>query len=161
MTVDTPSDRVLVYARVKPQSKDTALQAASASKTHPSQIAVRPADENSSSPSCADEDVEAKTKKKPTTTRKMKKTVTIENPLAGTGDVRSFKLDGVFGPDSTQGEVYDALGAPVLNDVLAGCRGCVLAYGEANRSFRVVPRPDPPITLHTCTCVTRSTKKAT
>ena len=158
MTVDTPSDRVLVYARVKPQSKDTALQAASASKAHPSQIAVRPADDNTSSPSYrADEpcDVEAKT------TRKMKKTVTIENPLAGTGDVRSFKLDGVFGPDSTQSEVYDALGAPVLNDVLAGCRGCVLAYGEANRSFRVVPRPDPPITLHTCTCVTRSTKKAT
>lgn len=127
MGADPSPDRVLVYARIKPQSKAAALQAASGAKTHPSQIAVRPADETTSSSSSSPT---------PETSDNngSKRVVTIENPLAGTGEVRKFQLDGVFGPDSTQREVYDALGAPVLTDVLAGCRGCVLAYGEGTRN---------------------------
>ena len=134
MSSDPPPDRVLVYARVKPQSKSTALKAAtSGSNTHPSTIAVRPADAFSSPSTSADESAATTTKSNNVNNNHHNKIVRIENPTAGTGETRKFQLDRVFGPESTQGEVYEALGAPVLTDVLAGCRGCVLAYGEEER----------------------------
>ena len=39
-------------------------------------------------------------------------------------------MDRVLGPKCTQKEVYDAVGAPILDSVLRGCHGCVLAYGQ-------------------------------
>ena len=133
MSNDPAPDRVLVYARIKPQSKATALKAAtSGSNTHPSTIAVRPAEACASPSTSADESAATTTKSKVNNN----KSVCIENPTAGTGETRKFQLDRVFGPESTQGEVYEALGAPVLTDVLAGCRGCVLAYGEEQRGDR-------------------------
>lgn len=43
---------------------------------------------------------------------------------------RTFEYDRVFGGDTTQAEVFDELGAPLLADVLAGYDACALAYGQ-------------------------------
>ena len=36
----------------------------------------------------------------------------------------AFTYDGIFDEESTQEEVYAALGRPVLHDVLEGMHGC-------------------------------------
>jgi len=41
----------------------------------------------------------------------------------------TFDVDGVFGEDATQAEVFAEVGMPVLNAALAGFNGCVFAYG--------------------------------
>lgn len=105
-----PPDRVLVYGRIKPAS-GAASGAASAATVTDKAVAVKAGDGQG--------------------------VVSVDNPSSGNG-IRTFKLDGVFGPDSTQRDVYDAIGAPVLTDVLNGCRGCVLAYGEDAALFHLI-----------------------
>jgi hypothetical protein len=41
-----------------------------------------------------------------------------------------FTFDRVFAPDVQQQEVYEAIGVPVLQSVLMGFNGCILAYGQ-------------------------------
>ena len=108
-----PPDRVLVYGRIKPTSGAVSGAASSATATEKTDkaVAVKAGDGQG--------------------------VVSVDNPSSGNG-IRTFKLDGVFGPDSTQRDVYDAIGAPVLTDVLNGCRGCVLAYGEDAALFHHV-----------------------
>ena len=55
--------------------------------------------------------------------------IAVEHPASAVRE-RVFHLDGAFDERSTQREVYDAIGAPVLTDVLNGCHGCILAYGQ-------------------------------
>lgn len=43
---------------------------------------------------------------------------------------RAFEFDGVFPPDSSQAELFEAVGQPVLDGVLAGYDGTILAYGQ-------------------------------
>jgi len=43
---------------------------------------------------------------------------------------RSWTFDGVHGPNSTQAEVYDAVAVPVLESVMQGYNGTILAYGQ-------------------------------
>ena len=43
---------------------------------------------------------------------------------------RTFELDGALDEGATQRDVFDRAGAPVLEAVRRGCRGCVLAYGQ-------------------------------
>ena len=43
---------------------------------------------------------------------------------------RTFELDGALDGAATQRDVFDSAGAPVLEAVRRGCRGCVLAYGQ-------------------------------
>ena len=43
---------------------------------------------------------------------------------------RTFELDGALDGGATQRDVFDRAGAPVLEAVRRGCRGCVLAYGQ-------------------------------
>lgn len=45
-------------------------------------------------------------------------------------EAREFALDGVFAQDSSQDEVFQTLGRPVLSDCMAGINGTVLAYGQ-------------------------------
>lgn len=38
--------------------------------------------------------------------------------------------DGVFGPDSTQQQVYDTVVTPIVAEVLSGYNCSILAYGQ-------------------------------
>ena len=49
---------------------------------------------------------------------------------AGGTQTRTFDLDGALDGGATQRDVFDRAGAPVLEAVRRGCRGCVLAYGQ-------------------------------
>ena len=54
-------------------------------------------------------------------------------PFSGGAHRREEKVlsyDAVLGHDASQLEVYEALGRPVLEDVIQGYHGCVLAYGQ-------------------------------
>lgn len=44
-------------------------------------------------------------------------------------DPRRFRFDHVLGPDASQSEVFDAMGAEVVDAVLEGFSGTLLAYG--------------------------------
>lgn len=52
---------------------------------------------------------------------------------------RSWTFDGVHGPDSSQQSVYDAVAVPVLESVMRGYNGTILAYGQT------VGRAAPPV----------------
>ena len=43
---------------------------------------------------------------------------------------KDFEFDGVFDPGADQKAVYEAVGKPVLKDVLQGYNGSILAYGQ-------------------------------
>ena len=61
----------------------------------------------------------------------------VEDPQANTiqllkpyFDTREFGLDCVLGRDATQAQTYEAVGRPVVDDVLAGFNGTLLAHGQ-------------------------------
>jgi hypothetical protein len=97
-------DRVLVYARVKPASSGDS-------------------GEDELATSC---DVEENVG---TYEPALVKSLTVTNRMAACTS-KSFSMDRVLGPQCTQKEVYEAVGAPVLDSVLQGCHGCVMAYGQ-------------------------------
>lgn len=43
---------------------------------------------------------------------------------------REFHFDQVFGPEASQADVYDSIGAPLVQHVLQGYNGSLLAYGQ-------------------------------
>ena len=43
---------------------------------------------------------------------------------------KEYAFDAVLGGEASQLEVYDAVGRPVLEDVIRGYHGCILAYGQ-------------------------------
>lgn len=45
-------------------------------------------------------------------------------------DTREFMLDMVLGREATQSETYEAVGRRVVDDVLEGYNGTLLAYGQ-------------------------------
>jgi len=45
-------------------------------------------------------------------------------------DAHEFKFDGVFDSGSSQGDVFESVGAPVLQGLLRGLNGTILAYGQ-------------------------------
>jgi kinesin family protein 5 len=96
-------DRVLVYARVKPASRLGAGDYDLATSCDVENVGT-------------DENVPLRT-------------LTVTNRMAACVS-KSFSMDRVLGPTCTQKEVYEAVGAPVLNSVLQGCHGCVMAYGQ-------------------------------
>ena len=48
---------------------------------------------------------------------------------SGKGE-QKFAFDCVFGPDSTQDDVFKSIGAPVVAEVFKGYNGTILAYGQ-------------------------------
>jgi len=44
----------------------------------------------------------------------------------------SFMYDFVFDTDCTQEQVYDKVGGPVLNNILDGFNGTIMAYGQTS-----------------------------
>jgi len=47
------------------------------------------------------------------------------------GKIISWEFDWCLGPETTQAELYDILGEPVMRDFANGFNGCVFAYGQA------------------------------
>ena len=75
--------------------------------------------------------------------RSTQKDVLICAPGAG---IRRFRYDQVFDDKSTQLEVYEAVGAPVVAEFLNGSSGVVLAYGQTGSgSSLLLPPPMRPI----------------
>ena len=93
-------DRVLVYARVKPASS-------------------RASGDDKLATSC-DVGIDDTAPQK---------SLTVTNKMAANVS-KTFSMDRVLGPQCTQRQVYEAVGAPVLDSVLQGCHGCVMAYGQ-------------------------------
>ena len=48
----------------------------------------------------------------------------------GKEDDHDFIFDHVFDPDSTQEEVYESAAMPIVESVLEGFNGTILAYGQ-------------------------------
>lgn len=57
---------------------------------------------------------------------------------AGANKQREFKFDYAFGPQTTQDQVYDKVGRPVVTDVLSGFNGTIFAYGMVKDVASVV-----------------------
>lgn len=55
------------------------------------------------------------------------------------GKQRDFLYDYVFGPNSTQDQVYERIARPVVTDVLKGFNGTIFAYGK----LFYHPNPNP------------------
>ena len=54
----------------------------------------------------------------------------------GTTKTRANRFDYVFGPESTQDDVYDAIARPVVSAVLTGYNGTVFACGQTDVARR-------------------------
>lgn len=81
----------------------------------------------------------------------------VERVLAGGSAAirtveKEYTFDGVFDQESTQKEVYEDVGKPVLKDVLQGYNGSILAYGQTgagkthsllNSGMGIDGKPDP------------------
>jgi len=49
---------------------------------------------------------------------------------SGWNGPKSFSFDHVFGPETNQKQVYDAIGRPIVDEVIHGSNGAILAYGQ-------------------------------
>ena len=56
--------------------------------------------------------------------------VHIEAPQHSSNAARQWDFDAVFGAGSEQQQVYDEVGAPILEAVMEGYNGTILAYGQ-------------------------------
>lgn len=56
--------------------------------------------------------------------------VNIPNPKATREPTRTFTFDLVFGPESTQAEIYNETARPIVDAVLEGYNGTIFAYGQ-------------------------------
>ena len=56
----------------------------------------------------------------------------IRDPKNDKSDGLSFMYDHCFDMDSTQEEVFDRVGGPVLNNILEGFHGTIMAYGQTS-----------------------------
>eukprot|EP00906_Rhabdomonas_costata_P021352 RCo031008 len=69
---------------------------------------------------------------------------------AETCDRREFQFDSVLGPAVTQAQVYAAVAKPIVDSVLQGYHGTILAYGQtgAGKTFTVFGPDD----ISDCAC---------
>lgn len=58
------------------------------------------------------------------------RSVTFQAPNAAHGEARLFQFDGNLSETCTQQHVYDRVAAPIIDDVMAGYSGTILAYGQ-------------------------------
>ena len=54
----------------------------------------------------------------------------LGDTLKGAAQRKSFEFDGVLGGESSQAEVFQEVGLPVVQAVLGGYHGCIFAYGQ-------------------------------
>ncbi|XP_012280410.1 kinesin-like protein KIF3A isoform X2 [Orussus abietinus] len=66
-----------------------------------------------------------------TTVDALNSEITVENPNAAPGEPpKVFSFDAVFDTDSTQVDVYNETARPIVDKVLQGYNGTILAYGQ-------------------------------
>ncbi|OWZ01867.1 Kinesin [Phytophthora megakarya] len=58
------------------------------------------------------------------------RSVTFQAPTAAHGEARLFQFDGNLNETCDQQSVYDRVAAPIVEDVMAGYNGTILAYGQ-------------------------------
>nr|KAJ3422817.1 Chromosome-associated kinesin kif4a [Polyrhizophydium stewartii] len=58
------------------------------------------------------------------------RTYSPSGPTSGSGIRKSFTFDHVFGPEASQGHIYDSLAAPLVDQFFAGFNATILAYGQ-------------------------------
>jgi DNA replication protein DnaC len=56
--------------------------------------------------------------------------VTVKATSKGKASNKQYYFDHVFGPSSTQQDVYNTAVEPLVDDVLGGFNGTVFAYGQ-------------------------------
>lgn len=66
-----------------------------------------------------------------TTVNTVNNTISVENPHAADGEPpKTFTFDTVFDTDSRQMDVYNETARPIVDKVLLGYNGTILAYGQ-------------------------------
>ncbi|KAG7382549.1 hypothetical protein PHYPSEUDO_004748 [Phytophthora pseudosyringae] len=58
------------------------------------------------------------------------RSVTFQAPTAAHGEARLFQFDGHLNETCDQQSVYERVAAPIVEDVMAGYNGTILAYGQ-------------------------------
>lgn len=58
--------------------------------------------------------------------------ISVKVPNNQPGNKNQFHFDHVFGEESNQKKVYDIAARPIIDAVLEGFNGAVLAYGQTN-----------------------------
>ena len=59
-----------------------------------------------------------------------------------TGELRTWEFDAVFSPEASTTDVYERLAMPVVDGVLDGISGSLLAYGQTSSgTCRYPPLP--------------------
>ncbi|KAG3243059.1 hypothetical protein PI124_g12122 [Phytophthora idaei] len=58
------------------------------------------------------------------------RSVTFQAPTAAHGEARLFQFDGNLNETCDQQTVYEHVAAPIIEDVMAGYNGTILAYGQ-------------------------------
>ncbi|KAG7381310.1 hypothetical protein PHYBOEH_010995 [Phytophthora boehmeriae] len=58
------------------------------------------------------------------------RSLTFQAPTAAHGEARLFKFDGNLNETCDQHTVYERVAAPIVEDVMAGYNGTILAYGQ-------------------------------
>lgn len=72
--------------------------------------------------------------------------IEIRNPTSSSSDPpKVFTFDSVFGPSSSQRQIYDICASPIVQSVLEGYNGSIFAYGQtsAGKSHTMVGRDEP------------------
>ena len=71
--------------------------------------------------------------------------IEIRNPASFSDPPKVFTFDSVFGPSSSQRQIYDVCAFPIVQSVLEGYNGCIFAYGQtgAGKSHTMVGRDEP------------------
>ncbi|KAL0483681.1 kinesin heavy chain [Acrasis kona] len=73
--------------------------------------------------------------------------VSINNPtctVVSEGKPNEFTFDAVFGQDSTQAEIFDRVGKPVVENLFKGFNGTIFAYGQtgSGKSYTMMGGPN-------------------
>lgn len=64
-------------------------------------------------------------------TDRVTNTVSVFNPKASNEELpKTFTFDIIFGTESSQVDVYNEVARPIVEKVLAGYNGTILAYGQ-------------------------------
>ena len=71
--------------------------------------------------------------------------IEIRNPASSSDPPKVFTFDSVFGPSSSQRQLYDDCASPIVQSVLEGYNGSIFAYGQtgAGKSHTMVGRDEP------------------
>lgn len=74
------------------------------------------------------------------------RSVHVSNPKVDEADSgKRFTFDAVFGPDSQQEQVFEAVAMPIIDSVMSGYNGTIFAYGQTGtgKTHTMEGQPEP------------------